>query len=629
MSEDLEPDKLRALVQGTAGATGEGFFRSLVQHLAAAMGYRHAFIAEMAAPGRVRTIAFWLKDAIVDDVEWDLDGTPCEAVAAGEIRHYPEGVSRLFPRDEPLVEMGIESYLGIPLKDEQGGVLGHLAVFDERPMPHDPRHEFVGAIFAARATAELLRLRAEKLLRHSEERFRDLFEEAPIAYVHEGLDTKFITANKAALRAFCLPAEEVPHTYGHSFIVDNPDNQRRLREAFESVGRGVDTSGVTLELRRRDGRPLWIEWWSRPDPGGQYTRTMFVDITERVLMEQEQSRLQAQNLYLREELKSVHNFDEIVGRSPALLEVLGAVSDVAPTDATVLVLGETGTGKELLARAVHSRSKRKDQPLVKVNCGAIPEGLVESELFGHVRGAFTGALQARVGRFELANGGTIFLDELGELPLDTQVKLLRVLQEQEFSPVGSSKTIGVDVRVIAASNRDLEDAVRQGRFRADLLYRLNVFPIRVPPLRERREDIPLLITFCLQGLAKKLGKPLERFTPESLERLVHYPWPGNIRELQNVVERAAILARTPVLELGPEVLRDGHAAPAAGSEAPQTLERVEHDHIVEALAKSDGVIEGPRGAASLLGLNPNTLRSRMKKLGIEKPQRRGAAPSES
>jgi predicted ATPase/transcriptional regulator with GAF, ATPase, and Fis domain len=335
------------------------------------------------------------------------------------------------------------------------------------------------------------------------------------------------------------------------------------------------------------------------------------------------NRLEAENVYLQEEIRTQHNFNEIVGNAPALIEALHSVELVAPTESTVLILGETGSGKELFARAVHSRSRRHERPLVKVNCGAIAPGLVESELFGHVKGAFTGAIDKRVGRFELANGGTILLDEIGELPLDAQVKLLRVLQEQEFEPVGSSRTVRVDVRVIAATNRDLDDAVRAGTFRADLLYRLNVFPIAIPPLRERKPDVPLLAGLFVTGLARKLGKPLQGFSARSMERLMEYSWPGNVRELQNVVERAAILARGPVLELerGWAGQTPAVAHAAAVRQDADTLENVQRAHIAAVLKLTGGVVEGSRGAASLLGLHPNTLRSRMKKLGISPPPR--------
>ena len=353
----------------------------------------------------------------------------------------PRGCGRAFPDDRLLVEWGIESYLGVPLCDPEGKVLGHLAVFDERPMPEEPRKLLMFRIFAARAAAELARLHLEWELRDSEERLRDLYEEAPIAYVKEDLQSRFISANRAALRILGIKPEEVPGMVGMSLVPDTPDAQRRVKEAFASIGRGTDTSGVVLELRRKDnGKPVWVQWWSKPEPGGKYTRTMFVDITDRVLMEQEQARLAAQNVYLQEEIKSVHNFEEIVGQSPALLDVLEKVSRVAKTDATVLITGETGTGKELIARAIHSASHRHDKPLIKLNCAALPAGLVESELFGHEKGAFSGAISRRVGRFELANGGTIFLDEIGEVPLDVQVKLLRVLQEREFERVGGTSS---------------------------------------------------------------------------------------------------------------------------------------------------------------------------------------------
>jgi formate hydrogenlyase transcriptional activator len=342
-------------------------------------------------------------------------------------------------------------------------------------------------------------------------------------------------------------------------------------------------------------------------------------------------RLAAENVYLQEEISQAHNFSEIVGTSPALARVLALVETVAPTPSTVLVLGETGTGKELVARAIHDRSPRRDRPLVKVNCSAISAGLVESELFGHVRGAFTGAVGDRTGRFEVADGGTIFLDEIGDLPLDTQVKLLRVLQEREIEPVGSSKPRRVDVRVIAATHRDLEGEIAAGRFRADLYFRLNVFPIRIPPLREREGDVALLACYFADRFGREFGKRIERIAPEALARLQAYPWPGNVRELSNVIERTVVLARGPHLDVPAELLPGAAAAavapaPAAsGAPAPraagETLEAVERRHVEATLARTAWVIEGERGAAAALGLSASTLRSRMKKLGIRRPAR--------
>ena len=339
-----------------------------------------------------------------------------------------------------------------------------------------------------------------------------------------------------------------------------------------------------------------------------------------------QKKLEAENVYLQEEISREHNFEEIVGNSKPLVEVLHRVETVAPTDSTVLIMGETGCGKELIARAIHSRSKRSHRPLVKLNCGAIPTGLVESELFGHMKGAFTGALERRTGRFELADGGTLFLDEVSELPLETQVKLLRVLQEHEFEPLGSSRTLKVNVRIIAASNRDLDKAVQEGRFRADLYYRLNVLPIVLPPLRQRRSDIPLLTAFFVERFARQFGKQITGIAQDTMDVLSRYEWPGNIRELQNVIERAVVLAQGQVLKLGADMLPVGSTGEErladlsnTGLEGPRsTLEEVEKRHIVSVLETTSWVIEGERGAAKILDLHPNTLRSRMKKLGIDR-----------
>lgn len=329
------------------------------------------------------------------------------------------------------------------------------------------------------------------------------------------------------------------------------------------------------------------------------------------------NRLQAENIYLQEEIKTELNFEEIIGQSTAIQRVLHKVEQIAPTDITVLIQGETGTGKELVARAIHNLSPRKDRPLVKVNCGAISAGLVESELFGHQKGAFTGAIEQRIGRFELADSGTIFLDEVSELPPETQVKLLRVLQEGEFERVGSSKPIRVNVRTIAATNRNLAEAVKAGLFRPDLFYRLNVFPLEIPPLRERKSDIPLLANVFLSKLAKKLGKHIHGLSRETMDRLMPYEWPGNIRELQNVIERAVVLTHTPIIHIDDFMLQLSTNSHYSGSDR---LEDMERSHVLRVLEETHWVIEGKRGAASALGLTPSTLRYRMKKLRIKKPE---------
>ncbi|MBX3389827.1 MAG: sigma 54-interacting transcriptional regulator [Phycisphaeraceae bacterium] len=613
-----EDSALATLLRSVAAASGDERFRRMAQCLAEALSVKYAIVAQFdAAKQSAKSLAFWAGDKFLDNVEWPIAGTPCERVLGGKFSLYPKDTAKLFPLDTPLAEMGVESYLGVPLLEQKGAVLGHVFVMDTKPMPPEPRHLALFQIFAALAAGELARVRLEKSLIESEDRFRDLFDEAPIAYVHEGVDSRFIRANRAAMRILGIRPDQIEGTYGKSFVPDTPEAQQRLKAAFESIGRGTDTSGVVLELRRKDnGKPVWIQWWSKPDPSGMYTRTMFVDITDRVLMEQEQARLKAQNRFLSEEIKASHNFDEIVGSSTGLIKVLENVERVAPTDSTVLIQGETGTGKELIARAIHERSQRKNGPFVKVNCAALPAGLVESEFFGHEKGAFTGAVNARRGRFELADGGTIFLDEVGEVAPDVQVKLLRVLQENEFERVGGSETVRVNVRVIAATNRDLAADVKSQKFRADLFFRLSVFPISVPPLREQIPDIPILASYFVTQIAASLGKKFDEIDGATMERLLRYGWPGNIRELRNLLERAAILCDGRVLRLSENDLPGAGDAGAVEAKSA-SLEEVEKQHILAVLAQTEGAIAGPKGAAKILGLAPSTLRSRMDRLGIK------------
>lgn len=382
---------------------------------------------------------------------------------------------------------------------------------------------------------------------------------------------------------------------------------------------------------RKDGSCFPVEYTSTPIYENNKLAgavAVFKDISERkksqnelldafAQVQQLKEQLQEQNSYLRQEIREESNFGHIVGTSKPIRNMLQQIEQVANTDVSVLILGESGTGKELIARAIHENSSRKHLPLVKINCGAISAGLVESELFGHTKGAFTGAHERRKGRFELANGGTLFLDEIGELPIETQVKLLRVLQEQEFEPVGSEKTYKIDVRIVAATNRNLLKHVRDGAFREDLYYRLNVFPIDVPPLRARIEDVPLLARYFIERSAKKFGKALKGFDEESLHALQTYRWPGNIRELQNVIERAAILANTNMVSV--KDLLPANSPQSSSTLAPSllTLQDVERAHIQRVLVQTNRMIAGPNGAAKILGLHPNTLRSRMIKLGID------------
>jgi len=329
------------------------------------------------------------------------------------------------------------------------------------------------------------------------------------------------------------------------------------------------------------------------------------------------NKLSEEKLYLQDEIRTEHNFEEIIGESPALKRILEQLQTAAPTDSTILILGETGTGKELIARAIHNLSGRRERTLVKVNCAAIPTGLLESELFGHEKGAFTGAIAQRIGRFELAHRGTIFLDEVGDIPLELQPKLLRVLQEQEFERLGSARTIRVDTRLVAATNADLAQKVADNQFRIDLYYRLNVFPLVIPPLRERREDIPILVRYFVQKYAQRMKKPIDTIPVKAMIALTEYHWPGNVRELENFIERAVILSRGAELQLPlAELKQRSKVVSVAPLDGVLTLEHAEREHIVRALGETNWVIGGPTGAAARLGMKRTTLQSRMRKLGI-------------
>ncbi len=553
----------------------------------------------------------------------------------------------------PLVtgELGLRFYAGAPLLTRDGFNLGTLCIIDREPRKLTESEagtltnlatlvmDQMELWLALRTVAELERaqqdlneqLRAtNRVLGESEQRFRDLFDEAPIPYVYEGMDTRFIRANRAALNLLGVDPDEVAETFGRSLLADNPENERRLRVAFESIEGGGEAHGVVLELHRKDdGKPIWVQWWSKPVAGSDCTRTVMVDITDRVLLEQEQARLQAQNTYLYEEILTEYNFGAVIGESPGLQNVMRQTELVAPTDASVLISGESGTGKELIARAIHEQSRRNGQILVKVNCSAIPDSLFESEFFGHMRGAFTGAIKDKQGRFELANGGTLFLDEIGEVPLAMQAKLLRVLQEQEIERIGDTKTRKVDVRIIAATNRDLRKEVEAGRFRQDLFYRLSVFPIELPALRERRDDIALLVSHFARKSAQQMARPTPQISRAAMVELTAHDWPGNIRELQNVVERAVIVSAGGPLDFElpkpkPATPRlTPHLTTAYNLLTRDELKRRERENIVNALDRTNGKIFGPGGAAEMLGMKPTTLASRLRALRIS------AAPGQS
>jgi PAS domain S-box-containing protein len=483
---------------------------------------------------------------------------------------------------------------------------------------------------AARAEAEAARADAEAARAEAEQARAEIdaiVSRIADAFVALDRDGRYRYVNDTACAVLGHPREELIGR--EPWVVDPAIEGGRLQQAF---GRAVrEQRAQTIEVPHADGR-RHFEIRVYPSPTG--ASVFAEEITERKRREEE---LSSEREYLLKEVGGLDAAPGLVGFGDGLAEVIERVGLVAAGSTSVLITGETGTGKELVARAIHERSPRRERLLVKVNCAAISSGLVESELFGHEKGAFTGALARRKGRFELAHGGTLFLDEVGELPLDLQAKLLRVLQEREFERVGGSETVRVDVRVLAATNRNLADMVAQGRFREDLYYRLNVFPVALPPLRARPRDVAVLAHAFLRRFARAAGKRLEGYSPEALRRLESYRWPGNVRELQNVVERAVILAGGPLVgvealpDLGPPAaseglgVRDPGAAPPVGQperpfvRLPRSIDTAERDYVARTLAETDWIIEGDRGAARRLGLHPNTLRSRLKRWGLRRP----------
>jgi PAS domain S-box-containing protein len=623
---------LRLVVEGTASETGTDFFRALVKNLATVMGTAGAWVTEyLPATNRLRSYAFWFNGQFIEHFEYEIAGTACaQAVESKQLIHIPDRIIELYPHANKLQAMKAVSYLGVPLLDPAGEVMGHLSVLDTKPLPADPRLISLFEIFAARAAAEQRRLKQESEVRIREEELSALLHSAMDAVVVLDAAGAITRVNPAAERLFGCTAEDL---LGED-----------LRD-FLPAESAAQFNGFVKELDAQpaDRRQLWIPHsfpvlrWdrtsfpaeatiSRFDNRAQHFHTVILrNVDQRLAAERRIALLSEEAEYLRESVREISGMGDIIGASPAMKELFESVKRVAVTDATVLIFGETGTGKELIARSIHQAGARKEKPLVRVNCAAIPANLIESEFFGHERGAFTGATARREGRFGLADGGTIFLDELGELPLDLQAKLLRVLQEGEFEPLGSARTRKVDVRVVAATNRDLDAMVREGKFREDLFYRLNVFPLRVPPLRERAGDATLLARAFAESLARRMGRRLDPLNPDDCRRLDDYPWPGNVRELQNVIERAIIFSVGPRIELDRAMPTTAAPVLAPPSEEVDTrivsakeMESFERANIQRALAVCSGKIAGQNGAACRLGVPPSTLTSRMKALGIQR-----------
>jgi PAS domain S-box-containing protein len=624
---------IRYLLEGTSSQTGQEFFRALVRSAALAMDVAGVWITEYLPERKVlRSVAFWMNGQYIEDYEYNITGTPCEVVIAERrLVHYPERVIELFQNDADLAAYKAVSYAGVPFFKSDGTVLGHLSALDTKVLELPPDLEAVFRIFADRAAAELKRVRAESAIRESELRFSGLFESVMDSIMETDDQFRIQRANSSAASLFGFAAAELANrkltallttasAQKLSNVVRELDPTRRQ---FAWVPGGLDA------LRSNGSTFVGEASVSRFDMQGSCRYSLILrNVQDQLAAENRLRELEQETAYLLSEIAENLNGGEIIGNSQPIRAVANAVRQVAPTSATVLITGETGTGKELVARAIHQGSERAARPFVRVNCAAIPAALCESEFFGHERGAFTGAAARRTGRFELAHRGTIFLDEVGELPFELQPKLLRVLQEGEFEPVGSSQTRQVDVRVIAATNRDLSADVKAGKFREDLFYRLHVFPIAVPPLRERGSDVELLARRFIECFCARSGKAPLELTTDCLRRLRSYHWPGNVRELENVIERAVIIARDaqlPLWEILPvqgfhAVRQRTHAAAEPVLHTKEELRRLERETLIRALEQANWKVAGAQGAARKLGIPPSTLSSRMKALHIERPK---------
>jgi formate hydrogenlyase transcriptional activator len=528
---------------------------------------------------------------------------------------------------------GLRSAWSQPIVSKDGEVLGTFCIYSTQPQTPKPSdlqliegavHIALLAIERGRTQAALVDAleeirKSQEQLRRDEEEFRRITDAIPHMIVVMHPSGRIIYANRLALDYTGLTLADVQSETFRTRAFHPEDIHRVHKEREEGLLKGVPFENEQRFLRK-DGKYRWFLHRYNPllDEQGKVIRwyTTGTDIEDR---KQAEDRMRSENVALREEIERSSMFEEIVGSSEPLRIVLKQVSKVAPTDSTVLILGETGTGKELIARAIHNRSKRSSRAFIRVNCAAIPRDLIASELFGHERGAFTGALQRRLGRFESADGGTIFLDEVGDLPAETQVALLRVLQEREFERVGGNQSIAVDVRVLAATNRNLNTAVTEGHFRQDLFYRLNVFPIQIPPLRDRVDDISLLVDYLIDRFGTKAGKRFRSINKKTLELFQAYDWPGNIRELQNVIERAVILCEGDTFSVDQAWLT--RAAPKSAMTAvplAASLVEREREMLEAALREAEGVIGGPKGAASKLGIPRQTLESKIRKFGINR-----------
>lgn len=623
---------LKSIVEGTSIYTGQEFFNALVKNLAEVLGVHGVWVAKYdAVKEELSALAFWLDDAFVDGYQYYIKGTPCEPVvkSKGNICHIPDRVIELFPGDNDLKKLNAVSYMGVAITDVNGDVMGHLSILDNKPMEELPEAMAIFKIFAGRATAEMRRLKVTQRLQDNEQKLKRVFEGAQEAIIEFDENHTIVQINTSGMNLLNIEEDKAIG--------------KNILDCFEQDGNSkLLTSIKSLNINNKKWHSQWVQGYLNcTTPQGKaipteasiskysvnnksYYSLFLHSVKEQLLVKSELDKVTLEASMLKEKIEAM-NSNIIHGESKSIKRVLEMIAQVSVTESTVLVTGETGTGKELVAQSIHQESQRKSKPLLTLNCAALPAELIESELFGHVKGAFTGAISARDGRFLLANNGTIFLDEIGELPLSLQSKLLRVLQQGEFEPLGSSKTIKVDVRIIAATNRNLLEEVSKGSFREDLYYRLNVFPIHLPPLRERGDDVLLISDIVLNKLSKRNGITYLGLNDNDKELLRSYEWPGNVRELQNVLERALILNKNGQLDLS-KILNSSKKVSLfteivddeTSIYNEEQMKDIEKRNILNALNKTSWKIAGNNGAANLLGIPTTTLNSRIKKYGIVK-----------
>jgi PAS domain S-box-containing protein len=617
ITEHKQAEEAVATLAQVRADSSESFFSSMALQLAKCLDADYTLIGELVEgeEDRVRTIGICNQGVIAENITYELAHTPCAAVMEQGTCSYAAGVADLFPKDLLLEQMRVEGYAGTVLRDSQGRPLGIMVAAYTRPLENAKFAEMILQLFSTRTAAEIERKRTDEARRRSEDRLRVALKHSPIAVFNQDRDLRYTWVYNSQLPL--AGSEKLGKTMEELF--DPVEAERITRVRRQVLETGV---GARCEVQvTTGGKKFYLDTTIEPvmDSRGFVTGLTGASMDVTALREtsealrEAQRKLTEEKLYLEKEISTELGYGEIIGQSKALQAVMENVGKVAGSDATVLLLGETGTGKEMVARAIHRMSQRAQMSFIKMNCAAIPSGLLESELFGNEKGAFTGAVSKKIGRLELADKGTLFLDEIGEISMALQPKLLRVLQDQEFERLGGIHTLKVNFRLIAATNRDLAAWVREKEFRSDLYYRLNVFPIRVPPLRERRGDIGLLVEFFVQKFARRMKKSITSIPKKTMDALIGWDWPGNVRELENFIERSVILTQGSVL-----VSPLSEMKPMAETEnsADQTLEAAEREHILRALRDSHGQIGGMSGAAIRLGLKRTTLQSKLKHFGI-------------